>query len=331
MRKKELIALYIINKLAKQLRDQLHAFIASMKPLTKGSTGLLPEEAQNELGISEVSYRVGDMEFDSFQDFFNACSTRNTSELGYSYNEPDSILRYILDYFADFNSDDEEKIYDEYGDYAISMDTTLEDLQGLGFTEDGIAIIKKAQSDVRNEIDDVEHAHHLYNCIKEFYTSYKDELRDKIKALYLLKDCVLIKSGAKPVGYHRFAKTKELAAYYNINGFGFHMFVDNSDIIEDIPIREDVIEDLIPSANKLEESIRDEDAVVCLLEYLGVDNAYTQDILNGKTYMLPDDLVAQAVIPNSIYAYKDYEEDYYDDYDEDYESDFADHDEDRDW
>ncbi len=318
-------ALYTINKAAKAYRDRRHYISERIRAFLRSGT---PLDGLNETedGIlrnygleSPVVITYPDF-IDGWDHYWNFLKDIKM-EYGYDYScNTDGILQGNILNSGILSDTDEEHCVDEDGCCVIYMNTSPEAMANFGISSVGIEEILDYQKTIKDTKDIVDQNYDVLNTVKEF----RDKIIDKYKAsetsFYELKDCVLISSGAEPIAYHRMMHYEQMAAFYVINGFKFHMFVDD-ELVEDEIVSDGIIIDEVSSENKLEEVMDLKEAVGILLDYLGFDSELAESYLAAMGPDICGELGIRIVTParKREYDEADYYCDVYDDYD-DYES-----------
>ena len=308
------IALYTVNKLAKKIRD-----------LRNVMKGVLFNE--------DDPWSASEWLYEQSEDIINLCSVLDISfdPMEYSSSFPikkkeqDEEYEKINDDFYQFINNDLDQIIcmenDEYIEeikeaiyLSIDIHSNIEKYKDK-WPNDVIEIIKSSQYFCKILLDD------LNSFIKRIENLHErlHDLIDIQDALYELKSSVIDHLGLKPVAYHELSNSIDAAlAYYEFDGFKFHLPVKKTDeiIIEDIAI------DLIASENTLsdEDKMTIDEALKCLTDFIGgiiTPNEILSGITNwsGLNIFKPE-------YQHRTYADDEYND--YDEYDDYYDEDFGD-------
>ena len=314
-------ALYTINKAAKEYRDlrknvlrKIHSFLSEGKSIEE-----LTEQELRYLKDTGLEFPITFVYPDSIYGFEDYWKWLNDEEQKYKVYDLDTILNLRIDKYS---MTSEDVMLCQNASSWLGVDTTEAEMAAYGLSESAIEEIVYTQDLVKEEKEVIERNYDTIDKLKDFRTnisSFYEKLRD---SLYVLKDCVLSVSDYLPVEYHEMEYYEEYAAYYIINGFSFHMFVEEDDIITDM-INKTTNIGLVSAENRLDEKMSLEEAVGILLEYLGYDKDLSTAYIDGFGPNICEDLGIDIIVPElkgsgSDYSCEfdyDYEDDgwYYDD------------------
>ncbi len=338
-----LMALYIINKTAKTLRDKIHDIytLRSKLKYTLFESGDEADYSKEELailkdkcGIDHLLFEVDSIsgcEYSTIPAILRAYSGRD-----YFYNQYDSYQgepeciedcisycesnEYIMDL------DDLENLIripddDQESKLSIMQNLTCysdeSEIRELTSDEEVISAFLEYQEIALDEIAHLEKLKEIEEKMHKLLSDAKDEMdynKEAIRRIYRLKSAVITFSRIKPVAYHKQAYGSELLAYYNIDGFKFHTLVDpyeeiNEDLVEDTVI------DQISSEIKSDCSMDLNEAIRILLDYLGLNDIAPEEYLKGDydlADMLDIDFYEREINKDTDNGYDEYDWDEYD-------------------
>ncbi len=280
----EVVALYTVNKGAKKCRDIRKEIKEELKKRLfdpyNNDVGHLSEEAWDYLkskGFSSL-----DLPFSNRGLPFTSIIAVDKEE----EKEWETVRECLFWSFDEMEDDD---VYDSSGYNRIYSIYCIDDL--IRYEKE------KLPEEVRAGLPDLieeekrlkvyyKEARETIDKMHEFLHHGTDDLTDKSRNLYDLKDAVIKASGIAPSRYDEdeYAENYYLALY-EIGGFKFHSRVLMSDV-DDSKLPDDMITiSEISSDNRLsqEDKITLEEAVNTLSKYLGLESGYADKILSGES------------------------------------------------
>ncbi len=284
-------ALYVINKDAKAMRDEAQA-IYTLRNIVKsqlfeGET-LNPTEEQERI----LAEKYG---IDRF--FFSEDPLEDASELTVVWEPGFKNYISIVEQqgFIDVLYENEacgsgDEVIEAVRSLEISPYSSREDIMLLTDQNELINRIQEAQTVVRKQISELEleyinklGADRMHEFLWESGCE-KDDLESGKRLLYQLKSAVLIRSGEKPSAYHVMEHSGGLLAYYEINGFKFHMPIDQASLDEEEKARisDDVAIGMIDAERRDDFHVDAEGAIRILLDYLGLGDISADEYLKGN-------------------------------------------------
>lgn len=259
-----LIALYTINKEAKQTRNA--QLLLKKRLFTEECVrDAIPEVLKQELEryeIDNIMEIVHAPELDYFE-----CSLFIVNDMTPEDNEENARLALDAIEWGDWaDAEIRERVY-----YDIEEDISAEDLP----------------VDLKKEILEIQKTYALQNSV---YTEFKEKwdklhallpkLAARKRTLYGLKDVVIQTIGINPIQYHKFERSEQIYEYYVIDNFKFHLPINEDMVEESLPIVK-INATEISAENNLsaEQKMSFEEAITTLCNYLGVPNE-TEKILD---------------------------------------------------
>lgn len=322
-------ALYIINKEAKKHNDLVYGirnrikemafderFDATQEEIEFAEKYGLDLTVYGYIGEDEEVYcKMSDSDIDSIvkemvSDYEECTKNCYEEELSERLSEDEELKEIISDFFNGLTYEVINLV--KMGTFRILEEERKEIENQLvehgydDFVEEIIFTVEDIENDYSKLIDIKENIEKLHNWLKDGYKKaliYKDNL-------YKLKDQAIKKSETQVTAYHRLKNSDYTClAYYQINGFGFHVPVQIND---DIEVSDDIEIEKIDSEIKLNESeiIPIDDCISMLIDYLKLDFK-AEDIYEKE---LP--FTAQKIEYNyETEDYSNYNRNYDDDYD----------------
>lgn len=270
------IALYTVNKFAKQIRDLRELLKKKLFDREDCYSEFveLPEE------IRKLSEKMN-LEFSSIEiDGRDYVAITNMEEEEIENKLEEGFQELLCEFVPESEA---ERSDDDLMNVLSSM-TIESDISeaGWSFTEDQFNEIEYWQEEF---LKDLNNLHALRESTDKDHALVKFDLPEIMNALYELKTAVLLSLGIEPIAYHRLRNsTDTILAYYDVDGFGFHLPTMHSEEIEEL-IDNDKEICKISSENKLlpEEYMTSEEAINYLLALINKSSISAEEILNGAT------------------------------------------------
>lgn len=304
---KIIMALYIVNKSAKQYRDMISANRKAMKEYLFNhncdNLYALPEEYSHNLE-DELQFAVP-----LYYDYNPIYSKKQLFEI-----EKENNI-YFEDSINDIMSNEG---FDDYYIFDL-INYSRKELLDLNISKDAIEQIETLQAE---KVSDDKEITRLLEQIDNLhdYLHYGNRINCQIKDnLYKLKSAVLILSGEQPICFHHIIGSDDtLLAYYVFDGYSFHLPVDldevNDNMIKDIEIGN------VSSTIKQQISLDLKTACNILLSYCGLsDRVLANQLLSGELIDFEELCNISIWTPNYIHSEKNYHARKnidYDDYDD---------------
>lgn len=310
MNEKEVIALYCINKYAKQIRDDVYAGRKMLKErlfdiYNFDDAKKFPERFGIDVSLDyleddicdktnkELEHRLHfELDDEYRQCVWDACSFE---ELEFNIEEIDKLIK--GDWIKLISNDKEE--YDRIIS-VLKENCCNEVVENFEYYAGEYKEIKLKIEKI------IEHNDQLHEFLHDGFEKYYNQMH----YLYDLKSLTIKNSGTEPVSYHKMKGYNNILGVYKIGNFTFHLVVDD----EDIELNEFEELETIDATIKIEADkvISYEESIKFLCDFNNLSSEIYEIIISGSFYnenlIYPNKPeLDRECSSNDYYDYEDYE------------------------